>query len=74
MASRFAYRDLSRTCQVVLIAAEGSSAVEVHGGACHLTYDEALTFEGTGSDPDDPDYVEVVRWLGIPERSRASMR
>jgi hypothetical protein len=24
--------------------------------------------------PDDPDYVEIVTWLGIPERSRASMR
>jgi hypothetical protein len=75
MASRLpteTFRELARL--VVLTAAEGKSAVEVHGGGCQLTYDEALTFEGTGFDPDDPDYVEIVRWLGIPERSRASMR
>jgi hypothetical protein len=47
------FRELARL--VVLTAAEGKSAVEVHGSGCQLTYDEALTFEGTGFDPDDPD-------------------
>jgi hypothetical protein len=49
MASRLpaeTFRELARL--VVLAAAEGKSAVEVHGGGCQLTYDEAPDFRRNG--------------------------